>query len=465
MGFKYQSFLGRKALGNYLYRKYTDYLKNGNSISSGLNALQRWNNEKYDKIDNYDDKTIEKINSRIQGRLSNIKQLNYNSKLLQEEIIQNLNNKIATGVQNRQRDYSINASAQDFFSMNGLDNSANKIINLINEICRLVNSINAKSNNTTEKVNSVLTKLDQKITQLQKERNTIYNDARKQLKNIVVPSSEIRLTAEQLKNIRDQLYFIFPFVTCASDIKGWFGEMVVAASLGLMDLTATDAINQSVVGGQASNMKVTQIDAVRLRQELDKRLNVQEPQNGVSYFLGRTQNKIDVRITFNDPNLPPIAQVKASVKAYTGIQSPKLQSINLFTALEYLERFNKFGTHWLNIQCGAEATSDMDDQFKKFLALQALAYGSFYKRKQNAANTFIYIDIDTGKVVTFSTKILLDDLRNFNFNGSGLNIQSIRDKNRFEDSIEDRIFNVLMHIHKLNIDVSLSSTAIRNAMS
>ena len=95
-----------------------------------------------------------------------------------------------------------------------------------------------------------------------------------------------------------------------------------------------------------------------------------------------------------------------------------------------------------------------DQTLKEEIAYEALVSGNPLKKGVQGANTFVFIDRATGRVMVTKTKdILTNEINRINIKP---NISNIKLKNRYSKTFQDRITGVLMQAHATQLYVSLN---------
>lgn len=249
----------------------------------------------------------------------------------------------------------------------------------------------------------------------------------------------------------------------ATAIGGHFGEMLVALCDDSCATLAEDAVAEyleKAVKGQERTQVTFSKDLVRGAKRDEFFLNT-STEDGTKYTLGSTQNKVDVYIQINDED------IFANVKSYAVLagETPraKLQNVNLFYSLVFLnswESYQDFGNHWLNLHTantkrlnGPQSNrAELDEILKKEIAIEAFSTGNPLKQNVSHANVFVFINRATGDVYVKNIKtILKDDFDNIR----GLDsISNIYLKNKKEDRVQDRIYNILNELHQKKIEVA-----------
>ena len=244
----------------------------------------------------------------------------------------------------------------------------------------------------------------------------------------------------------------------AQDISGHFGEMMVAicddTCSNLAESQVRKHITESIVGAQTA--KIT----------FDKKLISTgykifdtNRDNENQYWLGATQNKVDVQINIKDEEV--LATVKASADTDKAPR-PHLQDVDLLVTLTFLNNLSgleNFGNHWLNMHAtilSNEKTfnsSGLDEILKKEIAYEALASGNPFKQNVKSANIFAYINRATGQVYVKSVQQLLDNMDRI---GGLKEIPQLRYRNNWQPEIWQRINSILTQVHQTKIHVAIN---------
>lgn len=243
------------------------------------------------------------------------------------------------------------------------------------------------------------------------------------------------------------------YASTIQSIQGRLGEMLVAIcddkanKLGAE--AVADLIQQTVKGSNRTKISISKDLVAGNPQFLSGKDDSHE------YYIGESQDKVDVQIKVNDED------VFASVKKYQ-VKSgnrPKadLQEVNLFPTMVFLNQFNDFGNHWLNLRAAkgapSGAASELDTIVKQEVAFQALASGNPLKKGVSFANVFIFIDSVNGQVYVKSVKKLLQNLSAFGGLGK---IDRISLTNQRQKTPEERIANILQQLHGCFLLISIS---------
>jgi hypothetical protein len=237
-----------------------------------------------------------------------------------------------------------------------------------------------------------------------------------------------------------------------SHVSGEFGEHLTAMCADKVESLATDELEtffkQAVVGSKRTSIT---LDKTKVAKDLSSYLSTDKLGN--SYYLGTTQDKVDVKITVNQE------EVLANVKEYYGAEKVTLQAnVSLFSSLAYLEQYDQFGTHWLNMHTGSlkgKGRATADKILKQEIAYEALVSGNPLKKGVSQANVFVYIDRQTGRIFVKDTKTLLtDESHRIKISPQ---LEGIKFTNRFsKKSFEDRIASILMQAHGKQLKVSMN---------
>ena len=277
----------------------------------------------------------------------------------------------------------------------GSDAQKNQAIAQYNEAQTLIDQINKNQSATPEE----LTRLEQLLSE--GTRGTINSSFVQGNQSI---QSIIGRAQFELDN--------YKMATTYTDLIGTAGEALVAMcddtienlAENNVDKVVQEHLSKSVIGGQQSDIRVKKS---AIAADLSKHLRG----SNASYYFGKTQNKVDVKIKIDDTNL------FANVKHYSLPQggSVTLQSsVSLLATLVLLESAEQFGTHWLNLHSlrGKNLTADKnkaDALVKKEVAYEALVSGNPFKKNVKRANIFVFINRATGDVFVQSTKKILSD--------------------------------------------------------
>lgn len=258
------------------------------------------------------------------------------------------------------------------------------------------------------------------ISQLKKEKEQLDKELSK-INNNLISSKELEIIVAKYKHISkykpdtsnlqalQESINDLHFYTWISDLTGSFGEHVVAAiddeAKNQAENNLINFVKSKVVG---KNTNTIYIDKTLINESAAKFLTNAV---GDSYYIGTSQNKVDVEITVNAED------VFANVKNYYDNSKITLQSeIRLLDSLTFLNQWGDFGNHWINlhnsqsysntkfIENKQKADSDLFYEF----AFEALSGGNPLKKAQNNANVFISFDRKTGEVEVIKVSHLLN---------------------------------------------------------
>jgi hypothetical protein len=250
------------------------------------------------------------------------------------------------------------------------------------------------------------------------------------------------------------------YSTVVSALNGAFGEALVAmADDGIYNLaietmndTLLEEIDKKIIGNTTARFSA---DNSKVSESVQKAIKAQNNVN--LYEAHSSQNKVDASITITDSQGIE-SDINASVKAYTSkgnasYYTPHLQDVDLFYSLSTTEA--QFGNHWLNLHVANGRGSDaaMEDSLKQHIAYEALVSGNLLKTGVNAANVFVSIDLNTGKVYAKNTaEMLKNNLEDIQIYP---NPATIKLANEWEDvSWEQRIANLVAQVHGTKMYVS-----------
>lgn len=307
--------------------------------------------------------------------------------------------------------------------------------------------------NRLQQLDNEITKLNQKGTVSQEE----FDNLLKSYADIIPkylddtsgpPASNLGKLQEMIQNTA--------YNTWISNLVGDFGEHLVALCDDTIEKqvdVSLDDFEKTIVGAERSNITVSKDSVAK-----DLSSYFKKDEYG-DYYLGTSQNKVDVKINVN------MEDVLASVKMYYDANQITLQSqVNLFTALNYLEQYDRFGTHWMNMHAArrgkaaaAKYNPEADEILTQELAFEALASGNPMKKNITNANVFVYLDRKTGRVFAKSTKdLLLNEFYRFKISPA---IRGVTLKNIFDpDGYQDRITQLLIEAHQTQFYVHMDVT-------
>lgn len=254
-------------------------------------------------------------------------------------------------------------------------------------------------------------------------------------------------------------------------IAGKFGESIVAAcgdtAKNLSGRALVDYLSSAIQGSNASRLS---FDKDLLAEKLPPGYFAEE--DGAKYYIGTSFDKVDVSINIENENI--LASVKNySLEADGKMRNPRLQNVNLFQALLYMNtQIENYGNHWLNMHV-LHSDKNLsgfsgDSVLQAEIYYEALAGGSPLKSGADVANTFVYINRSNGFVFVKSTPELLLNQNNFASKSIGSILLQNRivaankknGKNVTEVAITNRIQSILVQLHQMNISVALSRSAL-----
>lgn len=253
-------------------------------------------------------------------------------------------------------------------------------------------------------------------------------------------------------------------------ISGVFGEKMVYAirdsawNIGekAINKTINSAIARERIAGEDSSEIIISKDLVGEYNVKDWVLKDDD-----TYHITRTQDKVDVEIIVNRKD------VYASVKNKKDIlhENPSLQSsLNIYYTLLYLNQFNNFSNHLLNM-LAANGTNkerkevktnkdDAIDNLKKEINYEALVSGNPFKSNTKKPNIFITFDRKSGKVFVMEPYKILKEYSNYFVYNNEYYFNTFykllqRSNKKVEEGPSQRILNLLRCIRDINLKVSL----------
>ena len=231
-------------------------------------------------------------------------------------------------------------------------------------------------------------------------------------------------------------------------LHGEFGEQVVQACGAKMQELANEAITSTIVGNEKTSFSLEKDKVMKGVQPI-----IKAQDNYDIYTAHSSQNKIDVEIKIKDIN------IGASVKAYGAKGNTiraHIQDIhNLLYSLAATQ--NEFANHWLNMHALTEYNKsnmeEMDKVLEDALRYEALSAGNLLKENTKEANTFIAIDVNSGRVYAKTAyDILTNEKSNFIFRPLISSI-SLAEYNVTQPTVEERIARILIGLRKYKISV------------
>lgn len=263
--------------------------------------------------------------------------------------------------------------------------------------------------------------------------------------------------------------------------KGWENYDTFSALDGILKLVPLYEMNQSglsgVFGEVLVNMASDRAKALgekklyeELKAEVERSLSTGEMRSSFSinesmitpdvqrifkqetglnlYQIRSSQNKVDASIIVKD------TPIEASVKAYTPSGNTiyaHLQDVSLLTSL--LGTQLQFANHWISLHSYGEPDPGMDELLTEQIMYEALSSGNILKQDASIADTFVAIDTVNGRVYVKSAFDILDkDKNRFILNPTINNI--VIKSNKFANTWEQRIANIVMSVHQIKIKVT-----------
>ena len=436
------------ALGNYIHKNVQNYIKYGTaktgelsceSLITSYKAQQIQNNERINALNNTENNSlIEKIGNYI--RIETVKSTATRESIYNKDFLQ-ITDDIMLKFLKDCGDYTQNKKAQQiqFQSTKG---TIQKLIDKQKEIYKQIEEINKNPLNSQKSLNKLLKNFE-KFKELALYDKQLYNT---QMNTII--TNKNMSTTDQIKQIMKQI--VIKEIDDTT-LKGAFGEHLFSTIANKITKSKDDALKEltaEVVGEQTSSFQVT---TRQVPENFSLRLNN-------FYQSHSSQNKIDVSITVNDNT-----KLGASIKTYTSKGNTiraHLQDINLLYNL--LATASQFGNHWINLHSLGRINSnilgvkrkDVDLELKKQIIYEALTSGNLLKEKASTANTFVAIDIKTGRVYYNSTYNILNNMINkFNISPKieTLNFRKTNQGN-YKDA-NQRISALLAEIHQTKLKV------------
>ena len=236
-------------------------------------------------------------------------------------------------------------------------------------------------------------------------------------------------------------------------IHGKMGEKIVAMCDDAIYYNAVsnvnEAIDKAIVGSSGTTFAMDSSFIPKGAAEV-----YQEKYKSNLYQVRKTQDKVDVQLNIKGE------PINASVKAYTpksGTINPHLQDVSLLTSLA--TTVPHFANHWLNLHCATVKlpSKGLDAVLEEHIRYEALVKGNLLKQGALAADTFVTIDVTSGKVYAVGTREIMEKRApgtNFILNPM---ISSIYiGGNRRQASVNERIADIISNIRQVKISASLS---------
>lgn len=425
------------ALGNYVHLHKENYLKYGTSYRSSYDSISSYEDyvrNRLSKIQPLDNTTLSVLKNRLKGEADGIitkdkvaaeKRFQENIDKIYEAIAQKTN----INTLGRMQGSSVWKST-NYNKIQSLASSKEEIESkkqMIEEIYNLIDKINSDG------VEGKAKHSDLKL--LVQYYNKISGN------NLKVNQSSLGAIQEDIDN--------YSYYNWISNVAGDFGEMMVAAAQDTSENAVVDVVNRTIEGVVGNARSGGSFSKAEIARDLSGYLKTDAAGN--SYTIQRTQDKVDVAIKVNQED------VFATVKNYYNPKEVTLQSqTSLFNALVFLQREGNFGNHFLNAHAGRHInTNDANiaDQAVRFeMAYDALVGGNPLKEGASQANLFVILDRKTGNVIIKQTKdILINDIDRILKLST---VQKIKLRNQASKKIQDRITNLLVQVHQINMHIS-----------
>lgn len=426
------------ALGEYVHYKKSNYERYGIARKNNTAILFEDNNIVNTQIDNLPSvskKTIEEIKKRLLENSDIAEQRELSDVEMQAQ------KRLKTIFDMLKATSSKEALSSYFYA--GVANGANTKSWLPNDI-KNVSKGGLKGSDAAKK-RADLKKIEQKLNNINGSMVTeadlveilqLYNSitgSRRTSTNSIKSKSALVAVKEELND--------YAFNTVEQHVAGKFGELLVSSIGDTAYNLSGKALKEALKKASSSAVKITEfaIDKSMVSSYADT------DENGSLYDLHSTYDKVDAEITINGE------QIEASVKNYRTAQPVHLQRQSLIYALIKLND-NGFGTHWMNMHALNVKNSEADKTLEKEIAYDALVYGNPLKKGVTPANTFIYINRNTGAVEVYNTKDLLKTLEKISISPS---IKDIILQNRFTTGgTAERISSLINQVHQKKIEVT-----------
>lgn len=383
----------------------------------------------------------------------------FNLKFVQEEINQMFESS-GSGIQKRDEKKSI--TPQDRQTI------ANCVVDIFRQRNSIYNINQRKEENKLKLLNKYIKNIKKNFSQI---ISILYKNGRGINLNELFPKIKNLNDAEEIKTISLQnlskLYQIFFHISIKKFI-GKYTEEILAFAKSFSTDEINIAINKSlkkragINGGQIVGED---------RSTISKTIVDKDGEITLSATNQKTQNKIDVIITLKtgeELNISAKGSAQGLNKEGKYDYQPHLQSVSLETNIWQLSQ--EFYYHWVNLHLGSNGDiiaekKAADGIVEKHVAYEALAMGNLTKKNINPADVFTYIDWKRGKVYMESTKSLLGDISNFDFQPSVSSIDLENDNkkvdpgatgDKLKEAITKRKKNVRDALHKKKIEVAFN---------
>lgn len=229
-------------------------------------------------------------------------------------------------------------------------------------------------------------------------------------------------------------------------LHGQWGEKTVQMCGDAVVRKSLETLNGVIVGSTSTSFKMNESiipKSVGQTFLADTGINL--------YRAYSTPNKVDVQIVVNKKPL------NVSVKAYTARNNSlrvHLQDVSLMTSLA--TTVSNFANHWLNLHSLNLSSNLLDSALEEHIKYEALVSGNLLKQGASLADTFVAIDVVSGRVFSASTKDILNNKTSSNFYLSPRVGSIAIGGNKLASSWEQRISNILQSVHAVKINVGLN---------
>lgn len=280
----------------------------------------------------------------------------------------------------------------------------------------------------------------------------------------------------KIKSVVDELNKIIGRSAGTSSLqKGTLFEDIIAAAFGMIGGKAeseTKKIIKETVKGGTDFATAVEIDTnlfdsnIDWDSFLDKSSGFKKIGDNIYASTIKTQNKIDVEVTFNDNILGVSAK---NVNLASGFDVHLVTGASLLAMLSTLD--SKYVNHYFNIMAEhSDITSDYSaikaasDSMKTILFILGL---KGYKAKAQQANIFIVNDNSTGEVYIIDMNELIQSYWHAidligSVTANGQDIKNLIFRNEFNNSgYPGRITKLIADAHTKKISVALKPSIIK----
>lgn len=265
-------------------------------------------------------------------------------------------------------------------------------------------------------------------------------------------------------------------LTTQQAINGVVGETMAAALQDSLNFTNGKMLEQSIqqsgilVGGNGTKITIQKGEYTSTRGAIPshfekqiqlKNNGIDRALYGVDYYVGYSQNKVDVKVNFNRQDLMISAKAISSEKR-TNSNVINLQSrIIVGDALRAISP--EFGTHWMNLHTyGAigygmmsGVKTQLDNLLQKEAAYEALVSGNPLKKQNLNTNLLLVFDTKRDRIAIKRTSDLLKSGRIINQMVDIRSINQIYFPNYRELSVAHRLNTLMTQVRRANLQASL----------